>query len=107
MSELDGIKAKGFEIQIQDKTLLILIARQEDAIYGYINACPHTGINLDWVKDQFLDHESKYLQCATHGALFQIHDGYCVFGPCRSESLQQLELVEKDEHLYVIPPAKA
>ncbi|MEE8263379.1 MAG: Rieske (2Fe-2S) protein, partial [Gammaproteobacteria bacterium] len=42
-----------------------------------------------WVPDQFLDETGNLLQCATHGALFRIEDGFCVAGPCTGASLTQ------------------
>jgi len=32
------------------------------------------------------------IQCATHGALFRIRDGYCVAGPCAGQGLIPLEV---------------
>ena len=76
----------------------ILLVRKGDAVYGYRNHCPHTGVNLDWMPDQFLDLTESFIQCATHGAMFRIEDGYCLRGPCAGESLQKLYLeVEQGE----------
>jgi nitrite reductase/ring-hydroxylating ferredoxin subunit len=32
------------------------------------------------------------IQCALHGALFRIEDGYCLYGPCQGASLHPLPL---------------
>ena len=66
----------------------IFLVRRGDAVYGYRNQCPHTGGPLDWVPDQFLDLDKRYIQCATHDARFRIEDGYCVMGPCAGQALQ-------------------
>ena len=71
----------------------IFLVRKEGQIYGYQNRCPHTGINLEWIPNQFLDVTERLIQCATHGALFRVEDGYCLRGPCVGESLQKLPLV--------------
>ncbi len=65
----------------------VFVIRKEDDFFVYQNRCPHLGLPLEWMPDQFLDREGQYIQCATHGALFRIHDGYCVSGPCPGESL--------------------
>jgi nitrite reductase/ring-hydroxylating ferredoxin subunit len=65
----------------------ILVVRRGDHAYGYLNSCPHTGGPLDWEPDQFLDPAREYIQCATHGALFRIADGVCVYGPCAGDRL--------------------
>ncbi len=67
--------------------------RKGKQVYGYINRCPHTGVNLEWLPDQFLDISGSFIQCATHGALFGIEDGVCVRGPCAGDKLQAIELL--------------
>ena len=65
----------------------VFVTRRESLLFVYRNHCPHLGLPLEWMPDRFLDREGQYIQCATHGALFRIHDGYCVSGPCTGESL--------------------
>jgi len=65
----------------------VFAIKRESTIFVYRNHCPHLGLPLEWMPDQFLDREGQYIQCATHGALFRIQDGYCVSGPCPGESL--------------------
>ena len=60
----------------------------------YLNRCPHQGTELDWLPGVFLDQSGRYLQCATHGALFEPGSGLCVSGPCRGESLASISLAE-------------
>jgi nitrite reductase/ring-hydroxylating ferredoxin subunit len=45
----------------------------------------------------------SFIQCATHGAIFRIEDGYCLRGPCAGESLQKLHLKVEQNNvvLYV------
>lgn len=98
ISELQDPGSKGVNVDFSGKQLEVLVVRKGDAVYGYDNHCPHTGVNLDWLPDQFLDLSESFIQCATHGAIFRIEDGYCLRGPCAGESLQKLHLaVERDE----------
>ena len=60
--------------------------------YAYINRCPHAGVELQWGRDQFLSYDKTQLQCATHGARFNFHDGYCTDGPCKGRSLTRLPI---------------
>ncbi|MDH5181939.1 MAG: Rieske 2Fe-2S domain-containing protein [Gammaproteobacteria bacterium] len=59
---------------------------------AYHNACPHTGVTLNWADDQFFDLDKAYVQCSLHGALFQPLDGLCVYGPCHGQSLTPLAI---------------
>ena len=53
-----------------------------------MNACPHIGIPLEFQPDEFLDMEKRFIQCANHGALFEIETGDCIAGPCAGQALQ-------------------
>ncbi len=82
--------SRGFTLPWQGRALDLLLVRRDDQIAAYVNSCPHTGASLDWIPDQFLDAEGEHIQCATHGALFRLQDGYCVSGPCAGQSLTPL-----------------
>lgn len=71
----------------------LLVVRKGSQVYVYANHCPHTGVSLNWMPDQFLDINSKYIQCSTHGALFGIEDGLCVRGPCVGRSLTAIPIM--------------
>lgn len=82
---------------------LPLMAIKKDAeLYLYQNACPHLGVTLEWQPDQFLDIDGELIQCAMHGALFQIHDGHCIAGPCSGEHLTPLPWTMDDGYVYLL-----
>jgi nitrite reductase/ring-hydroxylating ferredoxin subunit len=89
LPDLVSAKTKGFEFEIDNQLLSILVVHKEGEVYGYRNVCPHVGVSLNWVADRFLDADEEFLQCATHGALFRIEDGYCEYGPCAGDTLQE------------------
>ena len=92
LDDIPDQKAKGFTLEIKGNKLEFFIVRKGEQVYGYINRCPHTGVNLDWQTDQFLDLTGYQIQCSTHGAIFRIRDGYCVFGPCAGRNLSPVKL---------------
>jgi nitrite reductase/ring-hydroxylating ferredoxin subunit len=85
-------QARGFRVNEAGHEIEFFIVCHEDNIYGYLNHCPHTGVNLNWQPDRFLDGSNQLIQCTTHGAQFRIHNGYCVRGPCRGRSLSAIKL---------------
>jgi nitrite reductase/ring-hydroxylating ferredoxin subunit len=85
---------------------LLFAIRRGDAVFVYVNACPHLGVSLDLIPDRFLDHRGTMIVCALHGALFRIEDGYCTQGPCWGESLEPVP-VEIDEAGMVMVPVGA
>ncbi len=92
-NELKEYQTRGFEVELgDDKTLDCFLLKQDDEIRAYLNFCPHLGIPLNWQPDQFMSLEGTHIQCSTHGALFQLENGYCFSGPCRGESLTPLNI---------------
>lgn len=87
LDDMEDGAARGFEFGEDNSVLRILIVRQGMDIYAYKNSCPHTGVSMDWLPDQFLDSSAKYIQCSVHGAMFRIEDGFCVRGPCAGNRL--------------------
>ncbi len=95
--------SKSFEIKQGRKVISLFVVHKDGAFSAYINSCPHTGANLDWQQDQFLDMDNTFIQCSTHDALFEIDTGACIAGPCVGDHLQAVELVIEDGHLCVQP----
>ena len=96
------------ELTIEERQLFAV--RQGNSIFAYWNLCPHRNSPLNWVPNQFLDTENQLIQCALHGALFEIDSGLCIAGPCSGDSLQPVELGCEDHFYYVaanqkVPPA--
>ena len=90
--ELSELDSRGFFITELTPPRNIFIVRSKDNVLGYENSCPHTLGPLDWSPDQFLNFDKEYIQCANHGALFEIESGKCVYGPCAGRSLWTVEL---------------
>jgi nitrite reductase/ring-hydroxylating ferredoxin subunit len=95
LCDLDAVPeagAKGFEVGSDS----VFAVRRDGRIYLYRNRCPHRGVELNWLEDQFLDRDGTLIQCALHGALFVIESGECVAGPCLGQRLTPVpfEVVE-------------
>ena len=86
LDELADPGSKGFAVNGH----LLFAVRQGQQVYVYLNRCPHRGVPLEWVADQFLDHSGRLIQCASHGALFLPESGECIAGPCSGNSLTPL-----------------
>ncbi|RBW51071.1 Rieske (2Fe-2S) protein [Marinobacter sp. F3R11] len=71
---------------------------------AYLNQCPHTGIELNWMPGRFMDTDNLFIQCSTHGALFKPGDGECIAGPCQGDALTTLDVRENGEMLEVRLP---
>ena len=98
-------EGRGFEVHQSDQIHAVFVVPTADGPVAYRNRCPHTGVNLDWVPDRFLDRCGEFIQCATHGARFRINDGYCVFGPCQGDALESIPVRIVDARVEVAIPA--
>ncbi|UCB55862.1 MAG: Rieske 2Fe-2S domain-containing protein [Thiotrichales bacterium] len=99
--EISDPGSKSFEFKHGRKNISLFVVHKDGSFSAYINSCPHTGVNLEWQQDQFLDMDNMYIQCSTHDALFEIDSGECVAGPCVGDRLQALELVIEDDQISV------
>ena len=91
----------GFFTDTPDGRLLYMVIRQGDEAFVYKNACPHTGMPLDFKPGRFLTKDGTLIQCSTHGAKFKIKDGVCVSGPCQGDKLKAVKTEIRDCHLYL------
>lgn len=82
-----------------------IAVKRDGQLYIYRNICPHLGTPLEWQEDQFLDPDGELIQCTSHGALFVIESGECVFGPCAGDALDPVKFTLQDDGQVVIQPA--
>lgn len=103
MAELEQQVCLGWEKMVQDEPVQCFLIYQSQRVYSYKNRCPHTGVNLDWNPDQFLDSRAQFIQCSLHGALFEIESGHCIYGPCVGDRLTavQNEIVDGQIYLFL------
>lgn len=98
-SDLAATGATGIETLTETCEHGIFIVKHGDCFYAYLNRCPHARLPLNWLPDRFLDHEERYIQCANHGARFNIEDGGCVAGPCAGRSLTPVAIEWVDDEI--------
>ena len=105
LSVLDDPGSRGFSVALDNgETLAGFLVRRGNFVYAYADSCPHTGVELAWLPDQYLDADGMYIQCAMHGALFTPESGYCVRGPCAGQSLTAIPAEVIDGRVLVRPP---
>ncbi len=95
--DLEDDQAKGFSLE----GLSLVAVKKDGQYYVYKNSCPHLGIPLEFMPDEFLDMERRFIQCANHGALFEIETGACIAGPCTGQSLKSVSFKIHGEHIVI------
>jgi len=106
LNEIPSQRAQGFHLMIvaedgSQQPWPIIVIRWGRQVFGYLNRCPHDGVNLDWERNQFLDQNGTRLMCGKHGALFELGTGNCVEGPCKGQSLTPVALAVLDNDICV------
>ncbi len=96
-SDIPDNQSKGFNIDDS----LIFIVHKYGKFTAYLNSCPHLGIQLEMVPDQFLDNSHSLIQCSMHGALFRIEDGLCISGPCFDKKLKEVSIEIQNNEIFL------
>lgn len=58
----------------------LLLVRQGQEVFAFVNACPHQYLPLDYNGDKLLSSDRKKLRCTNHGASFDIETGQGIEG---------------------------
>ena len=104
VGELQPGAVKKFWLICQKYRLDAFAVNDHGSYHAYVNRCRHMPTPLDFVRDEFLSDDGRFLQCYTHGALYEFGTGECVSGPCKGESLYRLPVrVERGEVLVGCP----
>jgi nitrite reductase/ring-hydroxylating ferredoxin subunit len=106
-AELAHGTSKKFTLRRGSREFEALLVNYQGDLFAYVNRCPHTGITLDWVNNQFFSIDNRYLMCATHGAVFEPPTGECVWGPCFGLSLQSVPIEIENGRVYARLPGAA
>lgn len=91
LAEIEDPGSKGFVIEQGDWPLHGFVVRRGQAVFAYLNVCPHAGRMLNWGPDRFLNKDRSLIMCSAHGAIFEIDSGLCVGGPCLGDALSKLD----------------
>ena len=96
LDDLDDPGARGFTLG-QGKTRRdIFLIRKDNAVFAYVNRCPHANQPLDARPGRFLTQDETQIICGGHAALFRIEDGFCTGGPCAGKHLESIAVEVAD-----------
>ncbi len=101
LNELAIGQTKEFDFYIKEDIKSGFLIRTQNGYRAYLNRCPHRGVSLNWRPNQFLSVDGSQIQCATHGARFNLSNGTCEGGPCGGQSLIPLPLKITVPHIYL------
>lgn len=101
--ELQQRSEYGFQLKLPHEPFMLegFLIWYDEQPYAYQNRCPHQQVSLNWNPHQFWDREQRFIQCSTHGALFEPENGVCVHGPCLDDTLVPFQVRIKEGQVQV------
>jgi nitrite reductase/ring-hydroxylating ferredoxin subunit len=98
VGEIGPGATKKFIRMVNNRETECFIVNYNGQLFAYMNSCRHVPMTMDWVENQFLNEDGRYILCATHGAAYEPDTGECVFGPPCGQFLARipLEIVGND-----------
>lgn len=102
LQDLKATGSRSVAFPTETRPVDLMLVQNPQGVYAYVDRCPHAGAPLEWQEHEFLSEDRRYILCAMHGAIFHIHDGSCVKGPCRKQALKPLQICIKDDDIFLI-----
>lgn len=81
----------------------VLVMREGDTLYAFLNRCPHAGWPLDTFDGRLLRTEKGDLICAAHMAVFDPRTGTCLGGPGQGRGLTPVKVEETEGGWHIGP----
>ena len=103
-SELADGNSLKFSFRQDERDREGFVVRYKGRLFAFVNECRHIPMSLDWVENRFFSNDGCYLQCATHGALYDIETALCVDGPPAGQRLHTLEVRVRGKEIVVSLP---
>lgn len=92
--------ARNYVLQIGDKRFHGFVVRRGEAVFGYVDRCPHAGLPLAQQLDHYLTPDGGLIACSWHGAVFTVDEGTCVGGPCTGAKLSPWPVVVREGRVF-------
>jgi nitrite reductase/ring-hydroxylating ferredoxin subunit len=98
VTDLSPGQTKKFFLTIDGREEECFVVNHDGGLHGYVNRCCHVPMSMDWVDNQFMTEDKRFILCATHGACYLPDTGECVSGPPFGQMLTRVPVwLEGDE----------
>ncbi|MFI5394861.1 MAG: Rieske (2Fe-2S) protein [Candidatus Binatia bacterium] len=104
VGELAPGRTKKFFLRCHDREEECFLVNHRGTLYAYINRCCHVPMTMDWIDNQFMTEDKRYILCATHGACYQPDTGECIVGPPLGKFLTSVPLAIRGEAVIAACP---
>jgi nitrite reductase/ring-hydroxylating ferredoxin subunit len=80
LEEIPDNGAKEFTFGRGTTVFSMFVVRKGEAVWGYLNLCPHYSSPLNRKADRFMNTDGTRIRCSAHFAEFRIEDGFGIAG---------------------------
>ncbi len=104
VDEVEPGQTKKFILFIEGRETECFVVNYNGQLFAYVNRCRHVPMTMDWIENQFLTEDGRYILCATHGAAYEPETGECIFGPPCGKVLARVPLTLEGTHVIAHQP---
>jgi nitrite reductase/ring-hydroxylating ferredoxin subunit len=104
VGEIQPGHTKKFFLQVDGREEECFAVNHGGALYAYVNRCLHVAMTMDWIDNQFMTEDKRYILCATHGACYEPDTGECIVGPPLGNFLTPVPLVIRGDSVIAACP---
>ncbi len=106
IAELEDIPEKSSYVVVTENEGVekeVVFVRVENQLYAFENHCIHwTDVKLD--RGSGAEIRDNEIICKKHGAMFELDNGYCNYGPCEGGYLPKIDIEVEDGYVYLTDP---
>jgi nitrite reductase/ring-hydroxylating ferredoxin subunit len=95
---------KKFVVFVEGRETECFLVNYGGRYFAYVNRCRHVPMTMDWIDNQFLTEDGRYVLCATHGAAYEPETGECIFGPPCGKFLARVPLSIEEDQIFANQP---
>jgi nitrite reductase/ring-hydroxylating ferredoxin subunit len=88
--------SRRFALECDGRAIPGFVVNVDGRLHAYVNRCRHVPMELDWVENRFFTDDGRWIQCATHGAIYEPESGECVAGPPCGKALVRIPITVED-----------
>jgi nitrite reductase/ring-hydroxylating ferredoxin subunit len=104
VGEVKPGQTKKFVLSLDGREVECFLLNHGGQLFAYVNRCRHVPMTMDWVDNQFLTEDGRYILCATHGAAYEPDTGECIFGPPCGKVLDRVPLTLEEDRIIAHRP---
>lgn len=103
LDEIPDRKGREYQFGRGKSAFSMFVVRRGDAVFGYLNICPHYSLPLNYREGEFVNDNGSLIRCSMHFAEFRIEDGYGVAGAAEDCFLDPIPVHVEDGQVVITP----